>query len=198
MKERKPNRLKGFDYATSALYFITSCVQGRINCFGKIHNGEMHCSPYGKIAQNQWEWLQQQYTYIVSHAFVVMPDHIHAVIEITNPVHPVGSGRDLTLQQPLRDLTLQQPSHDLTLQDEPTKIKSLSELIGAYKTTTSKCIHQAGFPEFKWQRSFHDHIIRNAAEYQRIIRYILTNPQRWNEETLNTTKSGISGNKIQA
>jgi len=38
----------------------------------------------------------------------------------------------------------------------------------------------AGFSP--WQRSFHDHIIRNEAEYQRIWQYIDENPQRWNED----------------
>ncbi|RKY35910.1 MAG: hypothetical protein DRP78_04940 [Candidatus Omnitrophota bacterium] len=41
------------------------------------------------------------------------------------------------------------------------KIKSLSSLIGAFKTTSSKLIHKNGMFDFTWQRSFYDHIIRN-------------------------------------
>lgn len=59
------------------------------------------------------------------------------------------------------------------------KIKSLSEIVGAFKTTSSKLIHEAGFLDFYWQRSFHDHIIRNDKAYQNISNYIDLNPQKW-------------------
>jgi len=59
------------------------------------------------------------------------------------------------------------------------KIKPLPELIGAYKTTVSKRIHQAGNVEFKWQKSYHDHIIRNIRSLNRIKHYIETNPENW-------------------
>jgi REP element-mobilizing transposase RayT len=70
------------------------------------------------------------------------------------------------------------------------KIKSLSELIGAYKTTTSKQIHlieAAGSNQFfskpfRWQRSFHDHIIRNEEALMRISNYIENNPVNWKED----------------
>ena len=59
------------------------------------------------------------------------------------------------------------------------KIKSLSSLMGALKTTTSKQIHELGFEDFSWHRSFHDHIIRNEKEYNLISNYIDLNPQKW-------------------
>jgi putative transposase len=168
IKNRKPNRMLGFDYASEALYFVTSCVQDMVCNFGKIIDGQMICNEYGKIAEKQWEWLQTQYPYIESHAFVVMPNHIHAVLEI------VWTGRDLSSHQTGtgRDLSIQ----------PPPKIKSLSELMGAYKTTSSKQIHLAGLMEFRWQRSFHDHIIRTNEAYNNIVNYIETNPQRWKND----------------
>lgn len=155
MKERKSNRLQGYDYSTDNLYFVTSCVHNRICCFGDIvgtgrvmvgtvgtgrdpslpptFDQPMILNEYGKIAKKQWHWLGEQYPYVVLHEFVVMPNHIHGIIEINRS--NVGPGRDLALR---RDLGLQ------------PKIKSLSELIGAYKTTVSKQIHLTGFTEFKW------------------------------------------------
>ena len=100
----------------------------------------------GEIADQQWYWLAEQYPYIVLHEFIVMPNHIHGIIEI-NCKAMAGKGRDLSL---------------------PPKIKSLSELMGAYKTTASKYIHLKGYAEFAWQRSFHDHIIRDEKSYKRI------------------------------
>lgn len=109
----------------------------------------MACNEMGVVAYEQWNWLQKQYPYIVSHAFVVMPNHIHAVMEIRSELA------------------------------DNKKIKPLSDLIGAYKTTSSKQIHLYGYSEFKWQRSFHDHIIRNEHSYWNILNYIENNPKKW-------------------
>jgi REP element-mobilizing transposase RayT len=170
-KNRKRNRMAGYDYSQNALYFITFCVKDRICCFGKVVNGQMECNEYGKIAHLQWQWLFSQYPYIVSHAFIVMPNHVHGVIEI-DASRVVRTGRDLSV----RDLSVR----DLSLQ--PIKIKPLSQLIGAYKTTSSAKIHLAGMPEFNWQRSFHDHIIRDEKAYLNIVNYIKNNPKKWAED----------------
>jgi REP element-mobilizing transposase RayT len=122
----------------------------------------MILNEYGKIAEKQWYWLSEQYPYVILHAFVVMPNHIHGIIEINRNI--VGTGRDPSLQRP--------------------KIKSLSELMGAYKTTVSKQIHLAGFIEFQWQRSFHEHIIRDEKSFKTISDYILNNPLNWEQDNL--------------
>jgi len=127
----------------------------------------MICNENGEIAENQWNWLFRQYPYLICHAFVVMPNHIHGIIEIRRNV--VGTGRVGT-------------GRDLSLTDPPQKIKSLSELIGAYKTTVSKQIHLVGFIEFQWQRSFHEHIIRDEKSYETISNYIINNPSNWEQD----------------
>ncbi len=73
-------------------------------------------------------------------------------------------------------------SRDLSLQPACIKIKSLSELVGAFKTISSKEIHQSGFKDFRWQRSFYDHIIRNEKSLYKIRQYIQQNPLRWEIE----------------
>jgi putative transposase len=127
---------------------------------------EMILSPCGEIATRQWYWLEKQYPYVKSHAFVVMPNHVHGILEI-NP-------------KLVEDMEF------------PIKIKSLSELIGAYKTTTSKQIHlitapdgSAPYADFAWHRSFHDHIIRTEPSYHRIVRYIQQNPANWARDKYN-------------
>jgi putative transposase len=175
MKNRKRNRLFGYDYSQNNLYFVTICVEDRECCFGTIvgtgrdlsqHNQNpahsenpicqiMQRNQYGTIAYDRLEWLEHQYEYVLLHSYIVMPNHIHAIIEIDS---------DMASEQSI-------------------KIKSLSELVGAYKTTSSKQIHLAGFSSFSWQRSFHDHIIRNDASYERISNYIETNQERWNTDT---------------
>ncbi len=64
-------------------------------------------------------------------------------------------------------------------QRQTWKIKPLSELIGAFKTTSSKLIHQNGLSEFQWQRNYYDRIIRNEKELDKIRKYIFENPLKW-------------------
>ncbi|MEI6122150.1 MAG: transposase [Bacteroidota bacterium] len=172
---RKSQRLNHYDYSKDNLYFVTSCVKDRVCCFGEIVGKKMKLNDHGKIAEKQWFWLGQQYSYVVLHAFTVMPNHIHSIIEIDHNrvIDIVGTGRDLSLQ------------YDPSKRNDPSKkqkIKSLSELMGAYKTTVSKQIHLSGDKHFAWQRSFHDHIIRNHNEYQAISNYINNNPAKWNDD----------------
>ena len=159
LPQRKSPRMKGFDYSKDNLYFVTSCVKDMVCCFGEVVDKKMILNAYGLIANAQWKWLVEQYQYAVSHQFVVMPNHMHGLIEIDRSVIDlVGSGRDLNA----------------------TKIKSLSQLMGAYKTTVSKQIHLLGYNEFQWQRSFHDHIVRDGNAYDNIANYIINNPAKWN------------------
>ena len=55
-------------------------------------------------------------------------------------------------------------------------------IIGQFKRGITKKIHRID-PEMKvWQRSFHDHIIRNQAGYEKIWMYIENNPEKWEED----------------
>ncbi|MGM5469848.1 transposase [Flavobacteriaceae bacterium LMO-SS05] len=178
----------GFDYSSDCLYFVTICVKDRICCFGEIIEGtvrelsvhypheniskESISNPFpvknnnfkpddlnhimklnvlGLIVQERLLWLSHQYNYVEIHNFVIMPNHVHAIIGLNS----------------------------LKLLDQAIKIKSLSSLIGAFKTTSSKLIHEAGFLDFSWQRSFHDRIVRNNLAYQKIMNYIDLNPKKW-------------------
>jgi putative transposase len=164
MKERKRNRMLGFDYSTEAIYFLTCCTQDRVCYFGQVKNQKMMLNIFGEITHNQIQWLEQQYPYFHLHNFVVMPNHVHILCEIE-------VGRNINL--------------DVNNGDCPVKIKSISELMGAFKTTSSKQIHKAGNAGFKWQRSFHDHIVRNERAYNNINNYITQNPIKWGKDTFN-------------
>jgi len=156
VKERRSNRLKGYDYSREACYFVTICVHNRIECLGEIKDGTMVLNQYGEIVRKQWIWLSEQYPYVHLDDFVVMPNHFHGILSIINVGNggDVGNGRDRSLQN---------------------KIKSLSSLMGAFKTTSSKLIRKAGLSEFCWQKSFHDHIVRNEQDLNRIRKYIIRN-----------------------
>ncbi len=203
MKNRKRNRMKGFDYSSNNIYFVTICVQNRECCFGYVGTGrdlsvhhpnenhpnenhpnenhpngndsngndsnenhsnenikndfsgiKMNLNEYGMIVDEQIIWLEKQYPYAVIHNYAVMPNHVHIILEVDS----------------------------LKVKDCTIKIKSLSSLIGAFKTTSSKIIHKKGLETFAWQRSFHDHIIRNEKAYDTIFNYIDLNPQKWYQD----------------
>ena len=181
MKDRKRNRKLGFDYSTEAIYFLTICSKNRIHYFGKIENNKMILNEYGKITDTQIQWLEQQYPYFILHNYIIMPNHVHILCEISTNQFRTDSSRAVPTTQPV-------PTERAvpTEQSAPIrKIKSISELMGAFKTTSSKKIHLAGNDLFKWQRSFHDHIVRNDYSYQNIYNYITQNPEKWVEDTYN-------------
>ena len=179
MKNRKRNRLKGYDYSRDNLYFVTNCVKGMVCCLGEIvsvaertgrdlsvrasdldknNSSSSHkimvLNDNGAIVRERLLWLAIQYPYVVLHNYVVMPNHVHAILEIDS-----SRGEDRSI-----------------------KIKSLSSLFGAFKTTSSKLIHQAGFLDFLGHRSFHDHIIRTDKSYHNISSYIDQNPSKWGSD----------------
>jgi REP element-mobilizing transposase RayT len=182
MRSRKSNRKQNFNYASEGIYFITSCCKGRVHHFGEVINDVMDLNEFGLIAQNQILWLEKQYPYISLHNSVVMPNHVHILFEIV-----VGTGRDLssnTVKRTGRDLStspINRTGRDLSL----PKIKSVSSLIGAFKTTTSKSIHLAGNYSFSWQRSFHDRIVNDSRKYDLINKYITENPKLWSQDIFN-------------
>ena len=71
---------------------------------------------------------------------------------------------------------------------EETNCAALTQIIGKYKAAVTKQIHKQNTTETVWQRSFHDHIIRNQKDYERIWLYIHGNPQRWDEDCFYTTE----------
>ena len=166
---RKRNRLREWDYSTPNWYYVTICTHNHCKYFGKIINGEMILNEYGKIVKKQWLWLKEHYDYIDLDEFVIMPNHFHGILLI------VGSGRDLTENI---ERHKKRTSPDLSLQ-KSVKIKPLSELIGVFKTTSSKLIHQNGLSNFSWQRSYYDHIIRDEKSLYEIRRYIQENHLKW-------------------
>ena len=168
--QRKRNRLAGYDYSTPGYYFVTICTKGMLEYFGCIQNREMLLNDKGRIVQDRIRWLENHFEYIKIIKSVVMPNHVHFIIQIIDDVD-VGTGRDLSDKK-----TGTTP--ELSLH----KIKSISELVGAFKTMSSKLIHQSGLNEFQWQRSFYDHIIRNDEELIRISDYIEKNPLMWKQD----------------
>ncbi len=165
MLERKSNRLPGFDYSTSHYYFITICVNRLLPKLGEVLKGKMVLNNYGNIVEEKLLDLPLKYFYVELDEFIIMPNHVHAIMIIDRTNVSTNSDNRTSL--------------DLSLQP---KIKFSSELVGVFKTTSSKAIHESGLMDFKWQRSFYDRIVRNEKELYNIRKYIQQNPLKWDIE----------------
>lgn len=161
MRNRKLNRLNGWDYSKKGWYYVTICVDDRECVLGDVVDGKMTLSEIGLEVCDKLDWLVARFQYLTIDVLVIMPNHIHAVMVIDF---------DRERSRPF-------PTNN--------KIKSISELIGAFKTTSSKQIHVMGYKSFKWQKSFHDHIVRNENELEKIRWYIQKNPEMWERDRNN-------------
>jgi len=50
--------------------------------FGHIENGEMVLNIAGGVTRQCWLQIPKHFPNVVSHAFVIMPNHLHGIIEI--------------------------------------------------------------------------------------------------------------------
>ncbi len=81
---RRSLRLKGYDYSQAGAYFVTICTRGRTCVFGDIALSIMQLNENGVIAQKAWNALPEHYHHVSLDAFVVMPNHVHGIIILTD------------------------------------------------------------------------------------------------------------------
>ncbi len=164
---RRSIRLKNYDYSQSGAYFITICTQNRKCLLGNIVRDEMMANELGKMAEFTWYDLPNHNKDIMLDAFVVMPNHVHGIIFITDTV---GAGSKPAL-----------PVHSKPAQEAVPKGHGLSEIIRQLKTFSAKRINQHRQTPNNpiWQRNYYEHIIRDEFELQKTREYIINNPLNW-------------------
>ena len=159
---RKSIRIPGYDYSQEGHYFVTICMNHRELLFGDIVDGEMVLNEFGKIIAETWQWLAKQYVYINLDESVIMPNHLHGIVEFMNDCSRGGSRTSPT----------------------DTKRKPLGRIIGAFKTVSTKRINQIqntlGLK--LWQRNYWEHVIRDDYDLYRIRQYIVDNPFKWKDD----------------
>jgi len=180
--KRRSIRLKGYDYSQSGAYFVTICVQDRTCLFGRVVDDVFQPSDAGIMVKIIWKEISQHYTGIELGSFIVMPNHVHAIIIITTDI--VGA-TPCGCPDPGQPQNTGQPQGVA-----PTgKTLSLSDVVHRYKTMTTKRyidgVKNHGWTPFRgklWQRNYYEHIIHNDAEYKRITDYIESNPKTWKDD----------------
>ena len=83
---RRSIRLPEYDYSQEGTYYITICTQDRKCLFGEIQDGRMKLSECGRIVDDWWQNIPERYGGVALDEYVIMPNHMHAVIVITDDV----------------------------------------------------------------------------------------------------------------
>lgn len=126
----------------------------------------MVSSKIGQIALDEWRrtfGLRLDMNLEMG-AFQIMPDHIHGIISIRRNQFNAIENTQGSRQKPKNGFKNQS--------------KNLGSILGGFKSTVTRQAIELN-PRFNWQERFHDHIIRDEKEYQRIETYIKNNPAKW-------------------
>jgi len=159
LQKRKLPRLNAYDYSTPGAYFITICTYHKNCIFGSIIPGDggiepiVRYSPIGEIAKTCLFEIEQHYNNVKIDNWVIMPNHIHILFRIRQQINPSPKKYDIP------------------------------NVVGKYKASVTRSVGNAFMHSEKiWQSSYHDHIIRNDQDYQKIWEYISGNPSKWLED----------------
>ena len=189
LPQRKSPRATWHDY-NGGRYFVTFCTKNHDLYFGDVVDGKMELSEIG-----EWTVKQIEQTAIIRQndveipLFVVMPNHVHLIVvynrvAICRDASNASACRDTSNVSP--DNTSDNVSADArgiadargaSLQFGPQS-GNLSSVIRGIKSAVTKYANEHNIP-FAWQSRYHDHIIRNQLEMNRIADYIQNNPMKW-------------------
>ncbi|QTV05353.1 transposase [Faecalibacter bovis] len=197
---RKSIRLIGYDYSQAGLYFVTLVCQDRAHLFGDIKDGIMYLNEFGQLVADEWLHTQAVRYNVVIHEFIVMPNHIHGIIEILYPKE--SSNIVGALKSPSQTIGAIVRGYKIAT------IKRIKELIK--RTEDNKGEDSKGelqfaptaptFPtnptreiikslDYKiWQRNYYEHIIRDEKAFINISNYIIENPKRWINDEYNLSQ----------
>jgi len=179
-QHRRSIRLAKYDYARAGAYFVTICSNNREYLFGRMADGAVLLNAFGDPAVHEWLRTTAVRHNVSLDAFVLMPNHLHGIIIITNEngdTPAVRSGD--AAGRPYMPNRARGPSPG-----------SIGAIIGQFKAATTNRINvlrgTPGAPV--WQRNYYDHIIRDEGELNEIRQYIAGNPATWETDENNPSR----------
>ncbi|PCH99828.1 MAG: hypothetical protein COB81_10050 [Flavobacteriaceae bacterium] len=154
---RHPN----WDYGSNAYYFVTICTDDKTHYFGGVQDHKMKFSSIGKIANDCWLAIPEHFPFVILHNYVVMPNHVHGIIQIDKSDDVMEGANKFGPQS-----------------------ENLASIIRGFKIGVTKNARII-YPQFKWQARFYDHIIRDKRAFVKISEYIVNNPIKWGIDPFN-------------
>lgn len=210
------NRFKHWDYSSEAVYFITIVTKERQCIFGSVEDGKMILNENGMIVENELLKSIKIRKNWFFHNWVVMPNHIHLLIEIqdvsntkksetqivdtnTNVMqivetHSSASTSSISTTIDSKNLQTLSTNFAETHSCAPLR-KNGDELNFSRKSHSissfvaifkSITTKQINGQESIWQKNYHDHIVRNYKRFETIYNYIKNNPQSWDTDSINS------------
>lgn len=158
---RQSMRLKDYDYASDGYYFVTICTKNKIEYFGEIIGGKMILNKIGKAVNQCWLEIPKHFPDAKLDEHIIMPNHLHGIVAIENN-NPIVVGNE----------------NFRSLRWYGAKSRSLPSIIRGFKIGVTKLCLQNNY-EFRWQKSFYDHIIHEEKSLDKIREYIINNPPQW-------------------
>ncbi|MBI2302270.1 MAG: transposase [Armatimonadetes bacterium] len=148
-----------YDYRQPVAYFVTFCTCQRACVLGDIDRaGEFVPSPAGRIVQGGWRALPQRFPTVELDAMVIMPNHVHAIVVLTDGWRRTGG--------------------------ETPPLPALGDVVAYWKYCSARDVNAAsGTPgAFRWQRGYYEHAVRGTRDLERFRVYIAENAVRWRED----------------
>jgi REP element-mobilizing transposase RayT len=189
---RRSTRAPAHDYAQAGAYFVTICTHNRACILGAIEDSAFVPNDLGDIVVGCWQAIPVHFPSVLLDEFVVMPNHMHGVLFIGgNPESTEVDSRPSQVGARATHASLVQdpgrPSGPGTNSENEVRrvrgpaARSLGAIVGSFKAASSKRINEAHRTAGAtiWHRGYHDRIVRNDHELDRIRRYIYDNPAAW-------------------
>jgi putative transposase len=195
---RRSIRLRGYDYTRSGAYYITVCTHDRLPLFGDVVDGVMVPNSMGNVVHRCWDEIPDHMPMVVCDAFIVMPNHVHGIIVITDVAGSSGDngssdvgGRGGEFAAPTDPGQTDDPGETTAPRRPPIAImvkNSLGHIMQTFKAAVSRqAVRDGLMPRGTpiWQRGYYERIIRDGGEHDRIAQYIRDNPMNWKGDRFN-------------
>ncbi|PIU73782.1 transposase [Candidatus Shapirobacteria bacterium CG06_land_8_20_14_3_00_40_12] len=178
----KSGRLKNWDYSSPGIYFVTICTLNHNNFLGEINNGVVILSEKGLIVEENLRKISAIYPFVLIDKYVVMPNHVHLLINITMHKQVETCHWRVSTEKLLSQKKIGQ-NNKAGEAIKYWKGNSLGSIINQFKMSCTKEIRKLGL-FFAWQSRYFDEIVGDEKRYWQIINYIKNNPKDWGEDKL--------------
>lgn len=179
--KRHSLRLSHYDYSQPGWYFVTICTHEKRKMFGEVADGKVCLNASGELVQKIWNTLPDRFSSVQLDEFIIMPNHVHGILVLAGPQSPSSS---IMSNPGVANVPAQPQSYmEAKNGNRPTLRPRLGEVIRTFKGAATYLIRSTVSPAFAWQSHYHDHIIRDQDDLDRIRLYIIDNPTRWSRSS---------------
>jgi len=115
--------------------------------------------------------LPNHFSHIELDYFVIMPDHLHGIILITDATYYGVGKTDAIDRVPTNNVDINVGTTSMSSAENRTHTKNptLGTIIGTYKAAVTRNANRKLQYETRiWQERFHDHIIRNEISLNKL------------------------------